>query len=148
MGWGELTWILFHTMAEKIHEQKYKQVKTELLSFIRLICQVLPCPECAKDAANTLNTMNVKKINTKTEFKQFLFQFHNTVNKKLKKEVLPISILNKYKSANLNKILKTWLQHFKFTGGMNKRLIGVSMQRKQIKHAFYQFMFKHQQHFN
>ena len=36
--WGPSTWFLFHTLAEKIKDDKFPEMKLELLSIIRQIC--------------------------------------------------------------------------------------------------------------
>ena len=52
--WGALTWKLFHTLAEKVDENKFLENKDKLVKIIIDTCKHLPCPDCSKDALNIL----------------------------------------------------------------------------------------------
>ena len=93
--WGNITWYLFHGIAEKIKEDKFSENKELIINIIKSICANLPCPECSDHATKTLNTINFNSINTRDEFKDFLFKFHNIVNKRTNKE--------EYKKEELDK---------------------------------------------
>lgn len=84
--WGNITWYLFHGIAEKIKEDKFSENKELIINIIKSICGNLPCPECSEHASKTLNNINFNLINTKDELKDFLFKFHNIVNQRTKKE--------------------------------------------------------------
>ena len=84
--WGNITWYLFHGIAEKIKEDKFSENKELIINIIKSICGNLPCPECSEHASKTLNNINFNSINTKDELKDFLFKFHNIVNQRTKKE--------------------------------------------------------------
>ena len=43
--WGEPTWYLFHTLAEKINDESFPTIREELLNVFYSICSNLPCPE-------------------------------------------------------------------------------------------------------
>lgn len=93
--WGNITWYLFHGIAEKIKEDKFSENKELIINIIKSICANLPCPECSDHATKTLNTINFNSINTRDELKDFLFKFHNIVNKRTNKE--------EYKKEELDK---------------------------------------------
>ena len=61
MLWGEPTWFLFHTLAEKTKDNYFPTIKNELFSFIKKICNNLPCPECAQHASRYVNGVNFDK---------------------------------------------------------------------------------------
>jgi hypothetical protein len=82
MKWGEPIWILFHVLAEKVREDIFSSIRTELLNIIYIICSNLPCPDCANHAMIYLNNIKYKNIETKAQLKEMLFLFHNTVNQK------------------------------------------------------------------
>jgi hypothetical protein len=103
--WGPATWVFLHTITEKVKEHEFDNQKNNLLSIIKKICSILPCPDCAQDATNILNQLNYNTINNKTDFKMYIFQFHNHINKKLNKPQENINILDKYKKSNLTNIL-------------------------------------------
>ena len=110
--WGNPTWILFHSLAEKSNDEKYKLYYNVIWSFIKNICGGLPCPYCRADALLYINKIQLSSVNTKDKLKKVLFDFHNYVNTKTGKGVQNISILEKYKNANLNKILEFFMGRF------------------------------------
>lgn len=82
MSWGEPTWILLHVLAEKVKDEEFPAIRSELLDVIYAICSNLPCPDCATHAAMYLNEVRYKQIQTKEQLKHMLWTFHNMVNKK------------------------------------------------------------------
>lgn len=114
MKWGEPTWFLFHTLAEKIKPEYFSIIRTELLNNIYTICKNLPCPMCASHATHYLNGINFNTITTKEHLKLMLFQFHNTVNEK---KGLPIFHLvdldEKYEKAVTINIINNFITHFR-----------------------------------
>ena len=80
MKWGEQTWFLLHTIAEKIRDESFSSIREELLQIIYTICINLPCPDCATHATAYLNGINFNAIQTKEQLKNMLFTFHNVVN--------------------------------------------------------------------
>ena len=73
MLWGEPTWFLFHTLAEKIKEEEFLNLRGELLGYIQKICGNLPCPTCAEHASRHLNGINFNTIQTKEDLQFMLF---------------------------------------------------------------------------
>ena len=97
--WGNITWYLFHGIAEKIKEDKFSENKELIIKIIKSICSNLPCPDCAEHATKTLNNINFDSIKNKDDLKDFLFKFHNIVNKRTNKE--------EYKKEELDKKYST-----------------------------------------
>ena len=103
-SWGPCTWFLFHTLAEKIKEERFMELKPGLIDIIKNICSNLPCPDCKQHATAKIKTLNDKAINNKDSLKKALLLFHNEVNKRLNKpqfiweelnwEVLFLALLN------------------------------------------------------
>jgi hypothetical protein len=113
MRWGEPTWFLFHTLAEKVKEDRFLQIRMELLNVINTICNNLPCPNCAQHASEYMNNLNFNAIQTKQQLKHMLFVFHNEVNKRKGVPLFPETELDaKYSTANLLPILQTFMHHF------------------------------------
>ena len=52
--WGPPTWILFHTLIEKLSDEGYSKIGLALFGYIRRICNNLPCPDCAQHATSFL----------------------------------------------------------------------------------------------
>lgn len=100
--WGNNIWYLFHTIAHKIKDSSFIDIKEDLIFIVKNICSNLPCPECGKDALEKLNRVNFNSITCKQEFKVLLFNFHNSINKKLNKPLFELNDLDeKYEKANI-----------------------------------------------
>ena len=110
--WGTPTWYLFHSLAEKVDPIKYKKHYMVVWQFIKDICYALPCPFCKEHASNYVDRISIIQINTKEKLIDVLFKFHNDVNLRTGKGHLSREVLVKYKSSNLNKILKLFLDRF------------------------------------
>ena len=110
--WGTPTWYLFHSLAEKVDEEKYKKHYMIVWNFIKEICGSLPCPYCKAHATNYVNGISIININTKEKLIKTLFNFHNDVNLRTGKMRMGEEVLEKYKSSNLNKILELFYSRF------------------------------------
>jgi len=107
--WGNITWLLFHTLATNVSENKFLEVRSTLIDIIKGICSNLPCPDCSHDATQILKIAYIQNIRTKEHFVEFLRQFHNIVNIKLRKrQISRNEVLSIYNKKNLAKII----QHF------------------------------------
>ena len=107
--WGNITWILFHSLAEKVNRDKFNIVKNHLIHFIKYTCENLPCSICANHATNILKKSNINMINTKGDLIEFLRQFHNIVNKKTNKEIIDkLFVIKTYKNANIINIVNNF----------------------------------------
>ena len=99
--WGPAIWTLFHTLAEKVNDENFHEVKTDLFGFIKRICFNLPCPDCAAHATQIISKVNPSSFNNKQQLQMFLFNFHNSVNARVGKRAFTIEELNaKYSRAN------------------------------------------------
>lgn len=113
MKWGQPTWFLFHTLAEKVKDENFSQIRKELLDVIYTICVNLPCPTCAVHATQHMNGINYSTIQTKQQLKDMLFAFHNTVNGRKEFPLFDYSDLDaKYSAANTVAIIQNFMMHF------------------------------------
>lgn len=113
MTWGKPTWYFFHTLAEKIKPEEFTGVRTDLLDIVYSISTNLPCPDCANHARTYLDKINFNTIQTKDDFKNMLFTFHNFVNQRKGYNIFTIDQLNElYKSANTANIINNFLMHY------------------------------------
>ena len=104
--WGNITWILFHTLAEKINENNFHNVKHIFIEFINDTCSNLPCPICASHAIQTLKKANFGLINSKADMIEFLRQFHNIVNLRIDNPTVQKEfVITKYKKAILGQVV-------------------------------------------
>ena len=137
-NWGPAVWLLFHTIVEKIKEPDNTRICLELFNQIKNICKYLPCPDCASHATSNLANVNISKINNKSDLKQILFIFHNSVNVRKKKAVFSIDGLEKYKSANLSMVLYNFKMNYNST--RNMKLMSDEFQRKIVINQFNQWL--------
>jgi len=113
MKWGEPTWFLLHTLAYKIKDEYFQQLRVELLDIIYAICSNLPCPACANHAAEYLKSIHYTTIRTKQELINMLYKFHNEVNKKKGFAIFPYEELEpKYSSAVTKNIIFNFMLYF------------------------------------
>ena len=114
MLWGEPTWLLLHTLAHKVDETRFTDIRSELVNAIHSICINLPCPDCAEHAKNYLNrTQFINTVQTKNDLKIALFIFHNEVNKRKGLPIFAYSNLDdKYSKAVTINIIYNFMSHF------------------------------------
>ncbi len=128
--WGNISWILMHSLAQKVTENKFIDCKQILIRIIFDICSNLPCPDCREHAIKLLKTSNIHKISNKKQLISFLCEFHNIVNKKLKKPTKNIEEVEKqYSTAKLNMIVSIF---FKVYNSViyNEKMLADSFRRK------------------
>ena len=129
MHWGTITWIFFHTMAEKIKDDKFEVGRGFLLNTIVTICHNLPCPDCRQHAIRTLKAPPIGVVKTKEDLKLYLHSFHNSVNLHRRKKIHDSSVLEKYKTASLRKAYSILTTVFQTS---SHRLMLDQMARRQM----------------
>jgi hypothetical protein len=113
--WGPPTWYLFHTIAEKIKESEFNNLKDEMLNIIKIICMNLPCPTCMQHASEYITRLNKNSIKNKEDLKIFLFNFHNDVNIKRNVSIFSLKELNdKYSNANIINIIRFFIEVYQY----------------------------------
>ena len=132
MVWGPAIWFLLHTLAEKIKEDAFLNIRVELLNNIYAICTHLPCPICSEHAKEYLGKINFNTITTKVQLKYMLFNFHNEVNNRKGYPIFNIDELNeKYLKANTINIIQNFMIHFK-DKHRSPKLMADDLQRARI----------------
>jgi len=132
MKWGEPTWFLFHTLAEKIKPEYYPELQKELLNLIYTICSNLPCPSCAKHATQYLNAVNFNALTTKDSLRLLLHRFHNEVNHRKGFAEFPVEqLITKYSAANTVNIIHNFMPYFEDKAG-SVRLIADNLHRSRV----------------
>lgn len=147
MAWGEPTWVLLHTLAEKVKDEYFSQIKTELLDLIFSICANLPCPDCANHASAYMTNINYRRISTKDELKNMLYQFHNMVNRKKDFPILSEDVLTKYKNVSLLPVLYAFMIIFQDKHS-SFRMIANDLHRGRITVVIKTWFNKNIQYFN
>jgi len=110
--WGPPTWNLLHCISEKIDESYFNNNKNTVLTIINSILIGLPCPECSSHSLKLFNRY-IRHITSKITLKKAIFLMHNEVNKKLKKKIQDLSILESYATYNMKTVLEKWVDVYK-----------------------------------
>ena len=132
LRWGEPTWFLFHTLAHKIKDEYFQQVRVQLLQTISSICSNLPCPICSEHAIQYIKTHPFFSIQTKQGLKDMLFAFHNELNKNKGFEQYKYEDLDKkYNSANTINIIRNFIFYFK-DKSRSIKMIANDMHRERL----------------
>jgi hypothetical protein len=148
MKWGEPTWFLFHTMAEKIKDENFGALRLNILNTISLICNNLPCPDCSNHATEYLKKLNLNSIQTKQDLKLMLFQFHNVVNQRKSFPLFSVDNLDaKYSNAITVNIIQNFM-HFFQDKHYSIRMIANDMHRKRVAELLKTWFNENIQYFN
>ena len=138
--WGPSTWTLFHTLAEKVKDENFNDVKTDMLAFIKRICANLPCPDCAAHATQFISKLTSDHFATKQNFKLFLFHFHNSVNVRTNKRPFTVEELNaKYSRANTFVVVPHFIKVYSYRN-TNIRLLVNSFHKDILIKDFIKWM--------
>ena len=136
--WGPITWSLFHTMAEKIKDEKYNTHFPQLWKHFTRICHSLPCPQCSDHATAYVRRYKVTQFSNKKLFKHFIHQFHNEVNNNTNKQLYDIGVLEIYKSNNLSQVFNDFIVEWNYQMNQkNMNLIAHNFIRKQTIKDFH-----------
>tara|TARA_Y100000992_G_scaffold219594_1_gene152035 strand:- start:3701 stop:4153 length:453 start_codon:yes stop_codon:yes gene_type:complete len=130
-SWGPQTWNMIHTLSVSINENHihFNTKIKELISHIYNICVNLPCPACTTHATNYMKKHNPKNITDKVSLVEFFFNFHNDVNKNLKKPIFTIDKLNPtYCKNNIYQVFNTFCNRYNassnnMTNYNNKKIV-------------------------
>ena len=146
-SWGPSTWKIFHTLAEKIkEEEKDKSIFIQgLLIEIKALCSNLPCPYCSKHSLMYFqkNSKIMKNVSKKEQLIKFLFDFHNSVNKTLRKKEFKYKDLEIYKEANTAQVFNDFYSRWSTsTSGMLNH-----MKRSRLA-TFHSWLLKNRDKFN
>ena len=107
--WGPAVWYLFHTLAFKIKNDKFNEMKNSLLDFFVLISANLPCPECTEHAQQETRNLDKSKITNKKELCTYFFNFHNKVNARTKKKIFTMEeYIAKYNKAVTRNVISNF----------------------------------------
>jgi hypothetical protein len=146
--WGPPTWYLFHTLAEKIKDENFNEMKSEIISIVKKICSSLPCPDCASHASQKLGSLNSDAIHSKEDLKNVLLSFHNFVNQRLGTGQWNEEQLNeKYRLAKTDTIVQFFVQTWR-KPNPNPRLISPNFYKDRVVKDFIGWWNIHNSKFN
>lgn len=138
--WGRSTWILLHTLAEKVKEEYFLQIRGELLGMFLNLFSNLPCPDCKQHALQFWKNVNPQKIMTKQQLIDVLWVFHNSVNDRKRYKKYKKTELYAYKVLKLPDVFKVFLKHFNTRG--NEKMMADEEQRKRFLTSFIKWFTK------
>jgi len=145
--WGPPIWTFFHTLAEKVKEESFREIGPPLLNLIKRICTSLPCPDCSRHATAFLSRVYFHNIKNKEGFKITLFHMHNLVNKRKSKPIFAIQDLeNTYARKNVIVCYNDFCRVFQTNGHM--KLMADNLQRKFIMQEIKKWVIDHIRDFN
>jgi hypothetical protein len=118
--WARSYWAFFHILSNSLNSNKLQN--TKILYGIRKLIYVLianiPCHTCKEDSIEYLNNSNLNNITTKNDFVIFFFNFHNYVNRKLRKKPFLFHNIYIYSNQNIETHLNT-INKYIFKNRMN-----------------------------
>ena len=140
MTWGAPTWYFLHTLAEKIHENEFALIRSDLLNIIYMIISNLPCPLCSEHGKTFLKSINFDNIQGKDDLKRMLFDFHNLVNTRKHFALFSYDELNdKYSKAITVSVFQNFMYYFSKKSG-NIRLISEDLHRQVMLKTVKEFL--------
>ncbi len=144
--WGPPTWLFLHTLAEKVKEESFPIIGRQIILNIIQICNLLPCPECAQHAKEFWLNVSINNVSTKTDLKNLLYVFHNSINKR--KKVIPYKHedLEHYSKISIVNSFNWFAKNFNTKGNMN--LINESFHRGRFLTGFRHWFMLNISHFN
>ena len=146
--WGPLIWNFLHTLSVKIKEESFESQKKNLLDIFRMIISTLPCPYCSQHALSLFKNANKRFIVDKISFIDFIYVFHNQVNRKLKKESYPKDfIIKKYEKNDLLRCLDDLKNVYNYKSN-NLRLMLVNNGNKQILNKVAKKILDNKEHYH
>jgi hypothetical protein len=147
--WGPPCWYLFHSLAAKVKENEFDNVKMSLWGMISGICSNLPCPDCRQHATTIIRSVNVNNVlRNKITLEKFLFDFHNSVNRRKNYRLFTSQEYDsRYKNADLNKVISYFISSFNQSSRNNKLMMD-SMQRQLFMKNFITWINTHRSKFN
>jgi hypothetical protein len=146
-AWGAHIWTFLHTLSVKIMEESFPIVRTELMQLVNGIVTNLPCPTCSDHARDYMKNINMASIQTKEQFINFLYQFHNSVNAR---KGYPIYDRNDVEENYRKAILPNVYHNFELAyrdKGFNPSHIHDEYVRNRIIQRMRVWMSRNQEHF-
>lgn len=149
--WGPITWILLHSLVNKIRVDKLNKTDIENLKIIiNDIISNLPCNDCSMHATIFFKKNIFFKLNTIEDINFFLYKFHNIVNEKTKKSVSMTyqECKLKYSSLQLSKVINHFILVYKNSNSTNRHLILDAFIRKTMLNNFIKYIKQNQSLYN
>jgi hypothetical protein len=102
-------------------DEYFDELKDDFLNMCSRICSNLPCPDCSEHASAIMRNLNRGNIKTKKDLQMFFFDFHNSVNKRVKKPLFTESSMFMYRNAITKNII------FNYISTMSKKYHNIKL---------------------
>ena len=146
--WGNSTWYIFHTLAEKLKPDCESEIQTILYHF-KQVSFNLPCMDCAKHATDMMQNAKLDKVKTRDDLKQFFLEFHNVVNKKLNKPIFSRDECDKlYAKANTVNVVNHFIAVMKSNQISSERTMMHTVTRHLCVDSIAKYMREHGYKYN
>jgi hypothetical protein len=146
--WGNSTWYIFHTLAEKLKPDYDSEIQTILYHF-KQVSFNLPCMDCAKHATDMMQNAKLDKVKTRDDLKQFFLEFHNIVNKKLNKPIFSRDECDKlYAKANTVNVVNHFIAVMKSNQISSERTMMHTVTRHLCVDSIAKYMREHGYKYN
>jgi len=137
--WGNATWYLFHTLAEKLKPEHAGECQA-LVSQFAGICRNLPCPDCRGHATATIRAANIHLVRNRESLKLFLFELHNKVNTRLgKPQYSKEELNNRYACARTYNVVGHFTTVFSQNANNSKGMLD-AIQRQRCVGSFIKYI--------
>ena len=134
--WGNAVWYLFHTLAEKLKPECHSEVSV-LFSHIITICNNLPCPDCQNHAKQAMQRANKSVITSSREnLINFLWMFHNSVNKRTKAPEYSKESLDMYKRSNTRNVIQNFISVMSENSRNERAMLNTCLKDSCYKHVY------------
>ena len=96
---GNSSWTLLHTLASKYPHQPSKEEQIKMIQFLEGMSKFYPCDKCANHMRKYI--FNQKpNVNSRYALQKWLCEFHNSINKRLEKDIF-----------DCNKVQERWSEN-------------------------------------
>jgi hypothetical protein len=131
--WGPPTWQVLHCMALKAKETMTFPQLQELKQIMERMVANLPCPMCSGHATAYFKQHHFQRIQTLQQLQMFLFQFHNSVNTRIKKPLITYEEhLLIYRPMSIDTVVRNMFQVYQHMNNTSVTMMLYSFHRKTI----------------
>ena len=146
-NWGPPLWALFHTLADKVKDEKFDEIGKQIFFYIKLVCHNLPCPECTQHARVFLSKVDGSKLNSKKSLQDLLYVFHNVVNKRKNKPLMKYEdFQGLYTNSKIINAFNGFIGAYSTNGNM--KLMTDNFHRKRLIADFKNWFLNNSMNFN
>lgn len=142
--WATPTWYFLHMLIEKIDANHYQNINKEYIDLMVNLFNNLPCPYCKTHAIAYTKKNNIYNMTTKAKMKQYMFHFHNDVNKRIGTKIHDNKIFALYERMNTIKVSNYFIKHFFMSNTLAKNFNGW---QSTLKYDIITFLNKHKDKF-